>query len=78
MERDERLERKIDKITVDVADIGATLRAYHESLNEHKRQDEALAKRVDAVEHEAHVTSGMLKALFSVGIVGVIGKWLKG
>lgn len=73
MERDERIEQKLDKVVDHIAAIDTTLALQHASLAEHMRRTSLLEGRVDPLEKQALMIAGMVRILgLSVAAAGFI------
>ncbi len=69
MEREDRLENKIDKIIDKIGSIDTTLSAQHESLKIHIKRTDLLEKKVDAQEAYINKVTGALKLISSAGVI---------
>jgi hypothetical protein len=76
MDREERLERKIDKVIEHISSIDITLSAQHVSLNEHIRRTHLLETQMEKVNAHVNKVNGALKVIMSVGVLVSIIKLL--
>lgn len=73
MERDERIEGKIDKIQEDITDIKITLAKQHVVLVEHESRSTKLESIVLPLNKKLTMAEGVIKFIASIGvIVGLI------
>ncbi len=74
MDRDDRLEKKIDKALEHISSIDSTLSAQHESLKIHIHRTNLLESKMEKQEAFSNKISGALKLLGSAGIIMAVIK----
>ena len=73
MDREDRLEAKLDKITDKISSIDSTLAAQHQSLVEHIRRTELLETRIEPIEKDIIKVKGAASLLgYIVGSLTVL------
>lgn len=72
MERDERLENKIDVISDRISNIDVTLGKQAVILEEHVRRTDLLEKAMKPVENHVHAVHTILKLLGFVAVIATI------
>ena len=63
MEREERIEQKLDKVVEHISSIDVTLAEQHISLKEHMRRTALLEQQMRPIEKHVLMVSGVIRFL---------------
>lgn len=73
----ERIEDKVDKVTVKLSDIDGTLIAQHITLKEHMRRTELLEDAIKPVTRHVNMMQGALAFISTIALITGIIKLFK-